>query len=73
LLRGGSVPVSVQPQSFFSFCHRRVGRKLATAAKQHGEIPYHFRCVVVNETTVISHVHEAEPSLAPGFPAGSTV
>jgi len=33
---------------------RATGRKLSTAAIQHGEIPYHLRRFAVNETTVIS-------------------
>lgn len=44
--------------------------ELATAAIQHGEVPYHFRGFGVNETTVISPIQKAEIAELSGFPAG---
>jgi hypothetical protein len=39
---------------------------LATAAMQHGEIPYHLRAFVVNETTVISLFKKSEVAALSG-------
>jgi len=44
--------------------------ELATAAIQHGEVPYHFRGFGVNETTVISRIQKLGIAALLGFPAG---
>ena len=44
---------------------------LATVAVQHGEIPYHFRGFVVNESTVISAFQYFEIAALSGFGAGN--
>lgn len=36
----------------------------------HGEIPYHFRAFVVNETTVISLIQKLEIAALSGLQAG---
>ena len=43
---------------------------LATAAVQHGEVPYHFRRFAVNETTVISVLQNSEIAALLGLQAG---